>query len=180
MNAVTTSTLVSAAARLVDELPEGTSAGEVARHWFESARRDDLARGVRWPDISPEQFAKCGSSWTVFPNLKIIQLPTAAICHAFRPYGFDPVKCIYEAVALERFPDGEEPRTQWLATPADHADWLRVLQQDFSNMAAVHRGMKSQAFRGPRPNPVQETGISNFHRSLADYMGTIAPQPLTK
>ena len=42
-NATTTKTLVNAAKRLVDELPEGTPADQVLQHWLASARRDDEA-----------------------------------------------------------------------------------------------------------------------------------------
>ncbi len=38
-NATTTKTLVEAAKRLVDELPEGTPANKVLEHWLTSARR---------------------------------------------------------------------------------------------------------------------------------------------
>jgi hypothetical protein len=37
--------------------------------------------------------------------------------------------------------------------------------------------MKSRGFKGPRPSPVQEIGVIHFHRLLAKYMGTGAPQP---
>ena len=43
-NTNTTQTLVDAALRLKDELPEGTPADQVLKHWLESARRDDEAR----------------------------------------------------------------------------------------------------------------------------------------
>ena len=57
-NATTTKTLVDAAKRLVDELPEGTPADQVLEHWLASARRDDEARGVVWPTIDPEHLAR--------------------------------------------------------------------------------------------------------------------------
>src|SRR6185295_19510585 len=72
-NATTTQTLVNAAKRLVDELPEGTPADEVIKHWLASARADDAARGVTWPTITPEQMAKAGLAWSVFPNMAILQ-----------------------------------------------------------------------------------------------------------
>lgn len=53
-----------------------------------------------------------------------------------------------------------------------------MLVQDFANMAAVQRGMKSRAFPGTLPNPKQERPVSNFHRNLAKYMGRGAPRPL--
>jgi phenylpropionate dioxygenase-like ring-hydroxylating dioxygenase large terminal subunit len=178
MNASTTKTLVDAAQRLATELPEGTPSDQVMKHWLTSAQRDDAARGVVWPQIDPAHLAKTGSSWNIFPNFKVIQLPVAATCYNFRPYGNDPNKCIGEAFVIERFPEGEAPKTEWIYTPVDDPAWLVVLPQDFSNMEAVQLGMKSAGFSGARPSPVQENTVSNFHRMLAEYMGTGAPRPL--
>jgi len=171
-NASTTQTLVDAAARLPDELPEGTSAAEVTAHWLQSAKRDDAARGVIWPDISPEHLAKCGNSSHLFPNVTIAYGFTFALCYRARPHGYDPNQCIFEAFVLERFPEGQEPRTDWV-----HADaktgrdkWPPVLLQDFDNMNNVQRGLRSGYFRGNLPNPLQEITISNFHHNLASFM----------
>src|ERR1700761_3029465 len=68
-NASTTETLVNAAKRLVDELPEGTPADQVIKHWLAAARADDAARGVVWPTISPQQMADAGLGWNIFPNM---------------------------------------------------------------------------------------------------------------
>jgi nitrite reductase/ring-hydroxylating ferredoxin subunit len=173
-NASTTETLVNAAKRLVDELPEGTPAPEVIAHWLASARADDAARGVVWPTISPEQMAKAGLAWHVFPNMSILQGITFALCYRTRPYGDDPSKCIFESYAIERFPEGEEPKTEWVYAEATAEKWGLVLSQDYSNMAAVQKGMKSRGFRGTLPNPHQEQKITNFHRNLAKYMGGVA------
>jgi len=45
-----------------------------------------------------------------------------------------------------------------------------ILQQDFDNMGEVQRGMKSRGFAGARPNPLQESVVSNFHRALCEYL----------
>jgi phenylpropionate dioxygenase-like ring-hydroxylating dioxygenase large terminal subunit len=180
VNASTTQTLVDAAARLVDELPQGASAGEVTAHWLAAARRDDAARGVIWPSISPEHLAKCGNSCHFFPNLAIGYGFTFALCYRARPYGLDPNKCVFEAYVIERFPAGQEPQTQWIqADPKTDPDkWPPVLLQDFDNMTEVQRGMRSAGFRGALPNPLQEVTVSNFHRNLGRYMGIGAPRPL--
>ena len=39
-------------------------------------------------------------------------------------------------------------------------------------MADMQRGMKSAGFAGARPNPVQERAVSNFHKSLHDFIGS--------
>jgi phenylpropionate dioxygenase-like ring-hydroxylating dioxygenase large terminal subunit len=175
-NASTTETLVNAAKRLVDELPEGTPPDQVIKHWLASARADDAARGVVWPTITPQQMSDAGLAWHVFPNMSILQGITFALCYRARPYGGDPHKCIFESYAIERFPEGQEPKTNWVYAEPTGEKWGAVLAQDFSNMAAVQKGMRSRAFSGPQPNPHQERKVTNFHRNLAKYMGTGAPR----
>jgi phenylpropionate dioxygenase-like ring-hydroxylating dioxygenase large terminal subunit len=178
IGASTTETLVNAAKRLIDELPQGTQTHEVHHHWIQSAKRDDAARGVFWPEISDEQMAAAGLALSVFPNMNLIPGPTFSLYYRVRPYGTDPDKCIYEAVALDRFPPGEEPRTEWVFAEQDLTAWPHVIAQDISNMVEVQRGLKSRGFRGNLPNPWQERKVTNLHRGLAQYMGTGAPTRL--
>jgi phenylpropionate dioxygenase-like ring-hydroxylating dioxygenase large terminal subunit len=178
IGAATTETLVKAAQRLVDELPEGTPAAEVHHHWLESARRDDAARGVIWPQISDKQMADAGLAQSLFPNMNLLPGPTFLLYYRVRPYGVDPDKCLFEAVALERFPDGEAPQTEWKFLPQDPEQWPFVIGQDISNMVEVQKGMKSRGFAGCLPNPWQERKVSNLHRNLADFMGEGAPRLL--
>ena len=174
----TTQTLVDAAVRLADELPEGTPADKVLKHWLDSARRDDAARGVIWPTIDPQHVGSSGTAWQIFPNFQIGHALNNALCYSARPFGYDPNKCIFEAVTYELYPKGKEPKTEWLYTPVDDEAWLSVLPQDFSNMAAVQQGMKSAGFRGTLPNPYRERSVANLHRNLAQYMGIGAPRKL--
>ncbi|MBV8929530.1 MAG: aromatic ring-hydroxylating dioxygenase subunit alpha [Mycobacteriaceae bacterium] len=179
-NATTTKTLVDAALRLVDELPEGTPADKVLEHWLSSARRDDAARGVTWPTIDPEHLGKSGTAWQIFPNFQIGQGVSSALCYSARPHVYNPDKCIFEVSVYELFPEGQEPQTEWVYTPAGDPHWLSVLPQDFSNMAAVQQGMKSLGFSGTKPNPYRERSTANLHRNLAKYMETGVPRELTK
>jgi phenylpropionate dioxygenase-like ring-hydroxylating dioxygenase large terminal subunit len=128
----TTETLVNAAKRLVDELPEGTPADQVIRHWLASARADDAARGVIWPTITPEQMSEAGLAWHLFPNLSILQGVTFALCYRSRPYGDDPNKCVFEAYALERFPEGQAPKTEWVYAEATAEKWGPVLAHEIA------------------------------------------------
>ncbi|MBC2660412.1 aromatic ring-hydroxylating dioxygenase subunit alpha [Novosphingobium flavum] len=170
-----TDTLIAAAARLQDELPETATVAEVMAHWMKSAKADDAARGVIWPEIPPEVMAEAGLAWSLFPNQNILQGVTFALCYRARPYGDDPDKCIFEAYALERYPEGEEPQTEWVYAEPTEENWGLVLAQDFANMRWVHKGMKSRGFRGALPNPHQEQKIINMHRNLAEFMGRGAP-----
>jgi nitrite reductase/ring-hydroxylating ferredoxin subunit len=179
-NATTTKTLVEAAKRLADELPEDTPPDQVLSHWLTSARSDDAARGVVWPVIDPEHLAKSGTAWQIFPNFQIGQGLTTALCYSARPNGYDPNSCIFEAACYELYPEGQEPQTEWVYLEADDPDWRTVFPQDFSNMAAVQQGMKSLGFTGTKPNPYMERSTVNLHRNLAEYMGTGAPRDVAK
>jgi phenylpropionate dioxygenase-like ring-hydroxylating dioxygenase large terminal subunit len=174
----TTKTLVDAALKLKDELPEGTPPGQVMQHWLASARRADEARGVVWPVVDPSHVAKTGTAWQIFPNFQIGHGVNNMLCYNARPYGYDPDKCIFEAAVYQHFPEGEAPDTSWVYSEATEEAWSYVLSQDFSNMAAVQQGMKSLGFSGTKPNPYAERSVANLHRNLARYMGVGSPRPL--
>ena len=179
LRAVTTETFVNAGKRLVDELPEGATMQEVGHHLLMSAKADDAARGVIWPEIAPEHLAEVGIDWHVFPNSIFLTSLTTVLCYRARPNGTDPDSCIFEVYVLERFPEGEEPKTEWVfeADPTEEK-WRLILAQDFGNMAAVQKGIKSRGFMGARPNPIEEETVVHFYRMLAEYMGTGAPKPI--
>jgi phenylpropionate dioxygenase-like ring-hydroxylating dioxygenase large terminal subunit len=177
-NTNTTQTLVDAAQRLVDELPEGTPAPAVLKHWLDSAERYDAAHGVIWPKVDPAHVGKSGTAWQIFPNFQIGHAVHNALCYSARPYGYDPNKCIFEVAVYGLFPEGQAPKTEWIFTQQDDPAWGSVLPQDFSNMAAVQQGLRSRGFRGTQPNPYRERSTANLHRMLARYMGSGAPRPL--
>jgi phenylpropionate dioxygenase-like ring-hydroxylating dioxygenase large terminal subunit len=173
-NTNTTQTMVDAARRLIDELPEGTPPAQVLMHWIASAKADDAARGVIWPTVESSHTAKAGTAWQVFPNFQIGHAVNNMLCYQARPYRYDPDRCIFEASVYELYPQGEAPPTEWEYTRP--SDWPPVLQQDFANMAAVQQGMKNGGFRAAQPNPYRERAVPNLHWNLAKYMGTGAPQ----
>ncbi|MCB2079218.1 MAG: aromatic ring-hydroxylating dioxygenase subunit alpha [Novosphingobium sp.] len=178
IGASTSETLVRTAQRLPEELPEGTPPAEVHKRWMEMAVAEDAARGVQWPDLTEQQIAAAGLALSIFPNVNFIPGPTFSLAYRVRPYGTDPDKCIFEAVALDRFAEGEEPDTEWTYVEQDLDKWPYVIAQDISNMVEVQRGYKSRGFKGNLPNPWQERKVTNLHRGLAKYMGTGAPVPI--
>ena len=179
VNSCTTDTMLQAADRLVDELPEGASPAEVMAHFTALAQSIDAARGVAWPELDPKLLPDTGHDWHIFPNMVILQGITYALCYRARPNGTDPDSCIFDVSVIERYPQGGEPKTEWVNVP-DQEDprWPLVLRQDFSNMPFVQRGMKSRGFKGARPNPRQEIAVVHFHKTLAEYMGSGAPEPM--
>lgn len=180
LQATTTETFVKASKRLVDELPEGATMEEVGQHLLLAAKADDAARGVIWPEIEPEHLAVTGIDWHLFPNLIILPSLTTALVYRARPNGNDPDSCIFEVMVLERFPEGEEPQSDWVYEPDPTEEkWRLILAQDFNNMPEVQKGMKSRGFRGARMNPISELPTTHFFRKLAEYMGDEhAPVPV--
>ena len=138
------------------------------------------ARGVIWPEISEQEVAAAGLALSIFPNMNMIPGPTFTLYYRCRPYGTDPDKCIFEAVALDLFPEGGEPDTEWTYLEQDLDAWPLVIAQDISNMVEVQRGYKSRGFRGNLPNPWQERKVTNLHEQLAKYMGAGKPVPATQ
>ncbi len=118
-NTNTTQTLVDAAKRLKDELPEGTPAGEVLMHWLKSARADDAARGVIWPTVDPAHVGKSGTAWQVFPNFQIGHAVSNMLCYSARPYGYDPEQVHLRGRGLRTVPEGQEPQTEWAVLAGD-------------------------------------------------------------
>jgi len=178
VNAVTTQTLLDAASRLEQDLPEGTPPAKVLEHWLATAKKMDADRGAPWPVIDPQHMAKSGTAWQVFPNFQIGHAPNNALCYCARPNGYDPDKCFFEVAVYELYGPGQEPKTEWEHTPVGDPSWRSVLPQDFSNMAAIQRAMHSGGFRGTMPNPYREQSVSNLHRNLARYMCTGAPRKI--
>ena len=170
LGACTTETIVAAAEQLVDVLPEGTGAIEAATKMLEIAKQLDAERGVEWPQIDPQHSAWSGIDWHVFPNSIILHGVTFILGYRARPDGDNPDSCIFEVYVLERFPEGQEPKPENIYQPdVTEAKWQLVLMQDFHNMPEVQRGLKSRAFKGAIPTPIQEKSIINFHRNLAKF-----------
>ena len=176
---LTTDTLVAAAEKLPEILPETATPQEVSIKLMETAYMMDAERGVEWPPVDPEHMAQVGINWHVFPNT--VLLPNVTFCLGFRmrPDGYNPDSSILEVFALERYPEGEEPETEWEHKPDMTGDnWPLLLKQDFRNLDQVQKGMKSESLDGLLPNPLQEACVINFQRNLAAFMERAAPEVL--
>jgi phenylpropionate dioxygenase-like ring-hydroxylating dioxygenase large terminal subunit len=161
--------------RLLTEVAPDAGPYEVLGKLLEFQRDAAIASGAGWPSVTLEQMGEAGADWHVFPNL--VFLPYLDGCLAYRslPHPTDPDVCYFNVYALQRYAPGAEPKVEPQILHGDE-DWKRfkdvsiVLQQDFDNMGDVQRGMKSRGFRGARTNPLQEATVSNFHKTLLDYV----------
>lgn len=173
-------TLLEAAKQTAQQLPEDATPTEVGADLMRRAHTIDAARGVEWPEVAPEHMARVGINWHVFPNQVILPNLTFALGFRVRPDGFDPNSCITEIYALERYPEGLEPKTEWVESPdiTSKEQWPLLLRQDFRQMHEIQLGMVSGSIEYMYPNPLQEAGVVNFQRNLASYMGRCSPEVL--
>jgi len=162
-----------ATARLLTEVPANAAPAQMLGAMIGFWRDAAIESGAGWPDITPEQMAAGGTDWHIFPNLIVLMTPDAAICYRARPDGTDPEACFFDVWSLQRYAPGKEPeiKRESYENWRDFDDWGMILSQDFENMEAVQKGMKSRGFIGSRTNPKQEVPVSNFHRAISDYLG---------
>jgi nitrite reductase/ring-hydroxylating ferredoxin subunit len=158
--------------RLVNELPAEASLLDVLMKYGQLAFEAASARGIAFPALTPEEIARAGADWHLFPNMVFLPAPDAMLAYRARPDRNDPERCIFEVYSLLLYPEGQEPplERQVFADWTDHDAWGLILEQDFQNMTEVQRGMRSSGFKGSRTNPVQEKSVSNFHRALRDFI----------
>jgi hypothetical protein len=173
LNAGSSVQTVHAARRVMQEVPPGTPAMEVLQKFGQFIYEHSVSQGAQFPPISPEQIYAAGIDWHLFPNQIMLQGPTGLLGYRARPNGMDPDSCLWDVYSLQRYAPGTEPKVEqeWSMDHKDEDFWGKILLQDYQNMGEVQRGMKSRGFAGSRPNPVQEVAVSNFHQSLAEFMG---------
>ena len=175
LHAIYTERSTEAARRLMTEVEPSADITELLPKLIQFQKEAALAAGAGWPALSLEQWGKAGCDWHVFPNQIFLMHHDGALCYRARPNGDDPDSCIYDIWSLQRYAPGAEQPLQRQYFYGDD-DWKNfskisvILQQDFNNMEQVQKGMKSDAFVAARPNPKQETSISNLHRHINRYI----------
>lgn len=173
LRAIFTDRDVEAARRLLTDVPEDENPMMVQFKMLEFQREAAIEDGAGWPDnLSFENIARAGIDWHIFPNAVTLPYMDGALWYRSRPNGDDPDSCVFDVWSLVRYAPGNEPplKREFYAHWSDHDDWGEILPQDFQNLGEVQQGMKSRGFAGSRTNPVQEKPISNFHRTLHEYL----------
>jgi phenylpropionate dioxygenase-like ring-hydroxylating dioxygenase large terminal subunit len=158
---------------LVEELrattwPPGTSLLAV----YQARRRALLeARGFDVRGLTPDQMTSADDIYC-FPNLVGPIYPGSAILFRVRPNGLDPDSALQDTWVLEwPRPDGawQMPERRFVADWTSR-DWGEITTQDYVNIAAAQRGMRSRGFVGLRLNTRQESNLLHMHRVLDRYL----------
>jgi phenylpropionate dioxygenase-like ring-hydroxylating dioxygenase large terminal subunit len=160
-----------AAERVRDEGPEGMTLQEASALHFKLRREEIIKSGAKYPEgIAPQDLSVI--EWLFFPNSSVLTSVEGAFWYRARPNGDDPNSCIFQVIVLGRYAPGKEPRFEYerYEDLADFKGKNPILEQDFSNMIAVHKGARSRGWKGARPNPLQESQVGNFHRILHEFI----------
>lgn len=154
-------------------LPDDTPVDVVMTQLFAFHREEMEKRGIAWPEaLTVETWAAAGLDWHIFPNSIVLPTFDGALWYRMRPHGDDPDESLVDIWSLGRFPPGGEPVVQQEIFHgfAAFRGQCEFLEEDFANIEAVNRGMKSRGFRGGVLNPVQEAAVANFHAVLDRYL----------
>ncbi len=160
-----------ASERLMKEVPAGLTLQETSARFWALRREEMLKSGAKYPEkVTPEDLRVI--EWLIFPNSSILTTVEGAFWYRSRPNGDDPNSTIFDIYVLGRYAPGKEPKWthEIYKNLADFKGKNPILEQDFSNMIAVHKGMRSRGLKAVRPNPIQETQVANFHRVLHGYI----------
>jgi phenylpropionate dioxygenase-like ring-hydroxylating dioxygenase large terminal subunit len=165
--------MIPAAQAVPALLPEDATPEQVFGKIVELAMQLDAQKGIEWPQLTPEQYQQVGIDWHIFPNTVILPMASNCLVYRARPLGDDPDKCIFEVSHIERVAkeDVRKVVPQRNDDIHDRAFWGEILLQDFQQMEATHKGIKSKGYKGPRLNPEQEQPVANFHRVYHEYVG---------
>lgn len=174
MNGQLTARSVHAAQKALAELPSGTPIYESIGAAVMAMKAAADADGAYFPMVSPEHRAeKLGEDWNIFPTMSIVPSFDGTLIFRARPRGDNPDHCYIEMISLLHWGKGKAPKVEM-----EHIrDWRTqgdsvpsLLMQDLRNMGDVQKGLHSMAFKGARPNPVQEVQISHFHEVINEYL----------
>lgn len=147
------------------------STSSIREYMIEHARAKGDKLGHDYSQLSAEQLVD-DYDYFIFPSLKFNSHAGAALCFRARPHATDPDRCIFDVYTLV-WPDetaGELPKS----APAVAVDLATqsmglVLDQDFSNLAKVQRGLHNSSFEQITLGG-SEIRVIHLHRVLNAYL----------
>jgi phenylpropionate dioxygenase-like ring-hydroxylating dioxygenase large terminal subunit len=106
----------------------------------------------------------------VFPNLTMLPAYGNSIVYRVRPNGDDPESCLFEVWAVQIPAAGDEPGKPELEGPVLVDDWPQILKEDFYNVTAQQRGLRTQGSDALVLSEQYEAMIVNNHRTIDTYL----------
>jgi phenylpropionate dioxygenase-like ring-hydroxylating dioxygenase large terminal subunit len=176
--AMVTDPAMRAITRLRDETPPDMPPEQLFETLWNLQREELEKTGAKWPEnLTLAASARAGTSWHIVPNTIFLPAPDGVLWYRMRPYGDDPKTCIFDIWGLQRYPAGQEPTVEDEVYQGFEAarGVNPFLEQDFDNMVAVDRGMRSRGWDGARTNPAEEILVVNLHRMIDEFLAKPPP-----
>jgi phenylpropionate dioxygenase-like ring-hydroxylating dioxygenase large terminal subunit len=155
------------------DLPPDTDPIAALAAWFDLSREEIEKTGAPFPaTMTLEKLLTSATDWHIFPNSIVLPTLDGALWYRIRPNPDNRDSCIFDIWSFGRYAPDKEPAVvnEIFEGFAAFAGQCEFLEEDFANLVAVNKGMKSQGFSGATLNPIQEGSISNFHRVLRRYI----------
>jgi phenylpropionate dioxygenase-like ring-hydroxylating dioxygenase large terminal subunit len=171
LNCLVMKPLMNALTRMKNETKPDDPPEQVFGKLWDWHRQELQAAGLVWPErLTPAD--NTSGSWVLFPNTIMFPAIDGILWYRMRPHGHESESCLFDIWCLRPFAPGKQPNVKRHVSDGFEAFRGRnlFLEQDFANMIAVNKGMKSRGWNGARTNPKQEIQVSHFHRLLQDYM----------
>jgi phenylpropionate dioxygenase-like ring-hydroxylating dioxygenase large terminal subunit len=171
LNCLVMKPLMNALTRMKYETSPGDSPEQVFGKVWNWHRQELESAGLVWPE-KLTQADNASGSWALFPNTIMFPAIDGILWYRMRPFGHDGESCLFDIWCLRPFAPGKAPSVKRHVSDGFEAFRGRnaFLEQDFANMIAVNKGMKSRGWVGALTNPKQEIQVSHFHKILQDYM----------
>lgn len=158
-------------------VPDGGSlGGELVKAMYEYATR----AGIPLPRLAPDELARWGGVFFVFPHYFVLPQYGNALNYRFRPLPGEPERCLLELWSVTiPGPDDDfgPPTMQGPFAPDDPEHWPPIPLQDFSNITRQQRGLHNRTFAALRISHVYEVGIANLHQEIDRYIALPADRP---
>jgi len=157
--------------------PAGASARHVIADTMRRAVASEAGRDVPMSDAE----AVDAVEYFVFPNFMPWPSYTTPLVYRFRPNGNDPDSSIVDIMVLQPVPASGRPPAARVHVLEPGETFLdapelgyigRILNQDFSTLPRVQRGLRASVRRDMTLAHYQESRIRHFHATLASYVGS--------
>jgi phenylpropionate dioxygenase-like ring-hydroxylating dioxygenase large terminal subunit len=172
LHALTLEPTFRAVNRLLEEVPTGSPPEQVLAELWRLQREETEKTGAEWPEaLTPENFARMGTDWQLFPSTLVLPSVDGALWYRILPSA-DGRSCLHDIWALGRFAPGEEPEIEDLYFDSfeDFKGVNPFLEEDFANLIAVDKGMRSRGWAGAVLNPRQEPQQLSMMQAIQRYI----------
>ncbi|WP_067662717.1 aromatic ring-hydroxylating oxygenase subunit alpha [Nocardia miyunensis] len=107
----------------------------------------------------------------IFPNITVLPAYGNSIMYRVRPNGDDPESCIFEVWALQIPAAGEDSEDRpELEGPIPVEDWPQIFKEDFANITAQQKGLKTQGLDDLVLSERYEAMIVNSHQTIDQFL----------